>query len=63
MQNPSKVFVHQGKTLLAALPPDGTIGCGLGAITRLDGMACQNTVEFPHYLEASDQIARIAHSI
>ncbi|MCD7814074.1 MAG: hypothetical protein LUH20_08525 [Lachnospiraceae bacterium] len=55
--------MHQGKTLLAALPPDGTIGCGLGAITRLDGMACQNTVEFPHYLEASDQIARIAHSI
>ncbi|MCC8102623.1 MAG: hypothetical protein LIP11_10340 [Clostridiales bacterium] len=62
-QNPSKVFVRQGRTFPVAPPPDGTIGCGLGAITRLDGMACQNTLDFPLYLEASDQIARIAHTI
>ncbi len=57
------VFVKKDMDFEPRKEHNGILGCGLGAVTRLDGLACQNTDDLELYLQASADFARIARRL
>lgn len=57
------VFIKKGMDFEPGDMPEAVLGCGLGAVTRLDGLACQNTDDLELYLHASADFAKIARPL
>lgn len=57
------IFVKQGMEFESGNTQSGILGCGLGAVTRLDGLACQNTNDLELYLQASADFTKIAQPL
>ncbi len=57
------VFVKKEMDFEPDTAADGILGCGLGAVTRLDGLACQNTYDLEFYLQHSADYTKIARPL